>query len=127
MDSFDMLKTVFVTDWGIFAYKKMSFGLKNAGATYQHLVDHVFRHQIGRNDLIYVDDIFIKSKIPSDFPKDLIETLEMPRVGLKLNPSKCSFGVQTEKFLGYRISHLGLGVNPNKVKVVREMRFLRTL
>lgn len=71
---------------------------------------------------MYVDDTIIKFETFSDFPKDLEETLEtLRRFKLKLNPSKCNFGVQTKKFLGYRISHQGLGVNPDKVKDMMEM------
>lgn len=57
----DAKKTAFITERGVFCYKKMPFGLKNAGATYQRLVDRVFRDQIGRNMEVYVDDMVIKS------------------------------------------------------------------
>lgn len=116
MNPSDAAKTAFVTDLGVFAYKKMPFGLKNVESTYQHLVDQVFQNQIRRNVEMYIDDIVIKSRRPSDFPHDLWETLEsMWHVGCILNPDKCSFGVQAKKFLGYLVSHQGLGINPNKL------------
>ena len=61
MDEVDQEKTSFVTSQGLFCYKVMPFGLKNAGATYQRLVNHMFRPQIGRNVEVYVDDMLVKS------------------------------------------------------------------
>ena len=60
MDEADQEKTSFVTSQGLFCYKVMPFGLKNAGATYQRLVNHMFRPQIGRNVEVYVDDMLVK-------------------------------------------------------------------
>lgn len=59
MDPADVEKTTFVTDWRVFSYKKMPFGFKNAGATDQCLVDHVFTCQIGWNIEVYMDDILL--------------------------------------------------------------------
>ena len=61
MDEADQEKTSFVTNQGLFCYKVMSFGLKNAGATYQRLVNQMFRPQIGWNVEVYVDDMLVKS------------------------------------------------------------------
>ena len=62
MDEADQEKTSFVTSQGLFCYKVMPFGLKNAGATYQRLVNHMFHPQIGRNVEVYVDDMLVKSQ-----------------------------------------------------------------
>lgn len=59
MDPVDATKTTFITEWRVFAYKKMPYGLKNAGATYQRLVDRVFKEQIGNNMEVYVDDLLL--------------------------------------------------------------------
>ncbi|GJX41882.1 reverse transcriptase domain-containing protein [Tanacetum coccineum] len=61
MENEDEEKTAFITSQGIFCYLKMSFGLKNVGATYQRLVDRAFQKQIRRNLEVYVDDLVIKS------------------------------------------------------------------
>lgn len=91
MDAEDTPKRALITACGIYAYKKMPFGLKNAGVTYQRLVNKVFRKQIGRNVEIYVDNIVIKSPKMKDYARDLIETLDtLRRIGLKLNPAKCT-------------------------------------
>ena len=60
MDEADQEKTSFVTSQGLFYYKVMSFGLKNAGATYQRLMNKMFVHQIGRNVQVYVDGMLVK-------------------------------------------------------------------
>ena len=61
MDESDQEKTSFITSQGLFCYKVMSFGIKIAGATYQRLVNHMFRPQIGRNVEVYMDDMLVKS------------------------------------------------------------------
>ena len=74
----------------------MSFGLKNAGATYQRLVNHIFRPQIGRNVEIYVDDMLVKSQDEEIHLDDLQKTFDTLRqYNMKLNPSKCAFGVSS--------------------------------
>ncbi|GJR01693.1 reverse transcriptase domain-containing protein [Tanacetum coccineum] len=88
----DEEKTTFHTDEGVFCYIKIPFGLKNAKATYQRLVDTIFEGQIGRNLEVYVDDMVIKSKTELEMIKDVEETLlTLKKVDMKLNPKKCSF------------------------------------
>ena len=60
MEEVDQEKTSFVTSQGLFCYKVMPFGLKNARATYQRLMNKIFVHQIGRNVQVYVDDMLVK-------------------------------------------------------------------
>ena len=67
-------KTSFITDRGTYCYKVMPFGLKNAGATYQRMVNKVFAHQIGRNMEAYVNDMMVKSMNMAEHIKDLHET-----------------------------------------------------
>ncbi|KAL0415447.1 UNVERIFIED_CONTAM: hypothetical protein Slati_3376600 [Sesamum latifolium] len=90
----DQKKVSFITSEGTFCYVAMPFGLKNAGATYQRLVDKIFRPQIGRNIEVYVDDMLVKSKKTKEHVKNLEETFSVLRkYKLKLNPAKCAFGV----------------------------------
>ena len=63
--------TTFMTSEGEFCYKVMPFGLKNAGATFQRLVDHIFRDLLGRTVEAYVDDIVVKSRSQADHPRDI--------------------------------------------------------
>ena len=94
----------------------MPFGLKNTGATYQRLVNHMFRPQIGRNVEVYVDDMLVKSVDEGSHLDDLQETFEtLRRYKMKLNPSKCAFGVSSGKFLGFMVSQRGIEANPDKI------------
>ncbi|PKA64913.1 RNA-directed DNA polymerase like [Apostasia shenzhenica] len=89
----DEEKTAFITDYGTYCYKVMPFGLKNAGATYQRMINAVFKNQRGRNLEAYVDNILVKSKTLTEHLGDLRETLNtLRRYNLKLNPAKCTFG-----------------------------------
>ena len=72
----DEEKTTFYTDQGTYCYTKMPFGLKNAGATYQRLVDAAFQTQLGRNVEAYVDDMVIKSKEERTMIADIAETFD---------------------------------------------------
>ena len=101
----DQEKTAFITSQRLYCYKVMPFGLKNAKATYQRLVNKMFSKQIGRNMEVYVDDMFIKSKQELAYLDDLKETFATLRqYQMKLNPSKCAFGVASRKFLGFMVS-----------------------
>ena len=89
MDEADQEKTYFITSQGLFCYEVMPFGLKNAGATYQQLVNHMFRPQIGRNIEVYVDDMLVKSLDEERHLDDLQETFNtLRRYNMKLYPSK---------------------------------------
>ncbi|GJZ49978.1 reverse transcriptase domain-containing protein [Tanacetum coccineum] len=114
----DEEKTVFITSQGIFCYTKMPFGLRNAGATYQRLVDKAFHKQIGNME-VYVDDLVIKSRTEDEIVKDIEETFKTLReINMKLNPKKCTFRVEEEMFLGYKVNSKWLKVCPDKVDAV---------
>ena len=105
----------------------MPFGLKNAGATYQRLVNQMFKKQIGRNVKVYVDDMLVKSKKEEDHLDDLRETFNTLRqYNMKLNPSKCAFGVSSGKFLRFIVSQRGIEANPKKDMAILEMSSPRT-
>ncbi|XP_059441915.1 uncharacterized protein LOC132174241 [Corylus avellana] len=91
----DREKTAFITDRGLYCHKVMPFGLKNAGATYQRLVNKMFGEQIGQNMEVY---------------------------GMKLNTAKCAFGGSSGRFLGYMVSNQGIEANPKKIQAVLDMQ-----
>uniref|UniRef100_A0A2N9F6A1 Uncharacterized protein n=1 Tax=Fagus sylvatica TaxID=28930 RepID=A0A2N9F6A1_FAGSY len=123
MDESDQEKTSFITSRGLFCYKVMPFGLKNAGATYQRLMNRMFHDQIGRNVEVYVDDMLVKSKEEDVHLDDLRETFQtLRKYQMKLNPSKCAFGVYSGKFLGFMVSQRGIEANPDKIKAILEMQ-----
>ena len=116
MDEMDQEKTSFITSQGLFCYKVMPFSLKNAGAIYQRLVNHMFRPYIGRNVEVYMDDLLEKSLDEEKHLDDIQETFyTFRRYNMKLNPSKCAFRVSSGKFLGFMVSHRGIKVNPDKI------------
>jgi ribonuclease HI len=115
--------TSFVTDKGLYCYRAMPFGLKNAGATYQRLVNKMFVNLIGRTMEVYVDDMLVKSLRTNDHVTHLCEMFQILRKHqMKLNPLKCAFGVSSGKFLGYIVNRRGIEANPEKVKALIEMR-----
>nr|GEV41368.1 reverse transcriptase domain-containing protein [Tanacetum cinerariifolium] len=93
----DEEKTAFYTDQGTYCYTKMPFGLKNARATYQRLVDESFQSQIRRNLEVYVDDIVVKSKSEREMLADIAETFDnLRRINMKLNPKSARLGSKKE-------------------------------
>ncbi|GJY96951.1 reverse transcriptase domain-containing protein [Tanacetum coccineum] len=106
----------------------MPFGLKNAGATYQRLVDKAFDSQVGRNMEVYVDDLVIKSHTEEEMIRDINETFRtLRRINMKLNPKKCTFGAREGMFLWYMISLEGIKPCPDKTEVVLQLPSPRTI
>ena len=100
----------------------MPFGLKNAGATYQRMMTRMFEPQLGKNIEIYIDNMVVKSKVESEYVNDLRNIFDiLRRHKLRLNASKCSFGVKLGKFLGYKVTHCGIEVNPNQIKAINNL------
>jgi hypothetical protein len=109
-------KTAFITPYGVFCYQVMPFGLKNAGATYQRMMQNCLRNQIGRNIQVYIDDVVITTRKEESLISDIAETFNnLNRYKLKLNPTKCSFGVSAGQLLGFLVSARGIEANPEKI------------
>ena len=122
----DQEKTTFVTPTGNYHYKVMSFGLKNTGSTSQRMMTRMFEPQLGKNIEIYVDDMVVKSKVVFGHLGDLSGIFDvMRRHKLRLNASKCFFGVGSGKFLGYMVTYRGIEVNPNQIKAINDLKPLR--
>ena len=101
----DQEKTAFITDRGLHCYKMMPFGLKNAEAPYQRLVNKLFESLNGQTMEVYVDYMIVKSKTEGDYGGDMRKTFDILRAfGMKLNPKKCVLGVRSGKFLDFMIS-----------------------
>ena len=117
----DQEKTAFITSQGLYCYKIMPFGLKNAGATYQKLVNRMFNRQIERNMEVYVNDMLVKSKEEKTHLDNLKETFATLRqYQMRLNPGKCAFGVSLGKFQ-FMMSQQGIEANPEKIQAILEM------
>nr|CAN74249.1 hypothetical protein VITISV_035574 [Vitis vinifera] len=117
----DEEKTAFITPHELYCYKVMPFGLKNAGATYQRLMMKIFKPLVSRTVEVYIDDIVVKSKTRGEHAIHLQEVFHLLRnYDMKLNQSKCPFGVSAGKFLGFMVSQRGIEVSPDQVKAVME-------
>jgi hypothetical protein len=124
----DQIKTTFITPFGTYAYKTMSFGLKNAGATYHHAIQMCFADQLHRNVEAYMDDVVIRSKNPDNLIADLEEMFSsLRRFWWKLNPTKCIFGVPSGKLLRFIVSNWGIEANPVKIMAITDMGALATI
>ena len=120
--------TAFITHRGVFAYRVVPFGLLNAGATFQKMMDTIFEPQIGRNMQIYVDDMIVKSLKAEDHINDLRETFGRIRQNqVRLNPAKCSFGLGGGKFLGFLLTQRGIEADPSQIKAIQEMPTPKTM
>ena len=101
----------------------MPFGLKNARSTYQRMMTRMFEPQLGKSIEVYIDDMVVKSKVVSEHVRDLSDIFEiLRRHKLRLNASKCSFGVGSGKFLGYMITYRGIEVSLDQIKVVNSLQ-----
>ena len=119
----DQEKTAFITPMRNYHYKVMPFGLKNAGSTYQQMMTKMFEPQLGKNVEVYIDDMVVKSKLVSEHLADLTNIFEiLRRHKLRLNASKCSFGVGSGKFLGYMVTHRGIEINLDQIKAINTLQ-----
>ena len=109
-------KTAFTIDCGLYYYKFMLFGLKNARATYQRLVNKVLANLIGKTMEVYINNMLVNSLQKEDHVTDLREMFTLLRkYNMKLNPAKCAFGVGLRKFIGFMVNNRGIKANPFKV------------
>ncbi|KAJ9539368.1 hypothetical protein OSB04_032101 [Centaurea solstitialis] len=128
MHTDDQEKTAFMTDKCIYCYKVMPFGLKNAGSTYQRLVNMMFKEHLGRTMQVYIDDMLVKSERSIDHVAHLKQSFDILRqYKMKLNPTKCSFGVRAGKFLGYLVTQRGIEASPEQVKAITEIQSPRNI
>ena len=116
----DQEMIAFITLTRNYHYKVMPFSLKNAWFIYQRIMTRMFEPQLGKNIEVYINDIVVKSKVVFKHVGDLGDIFEILRkYKLRLNASKCSFGIGSSKFLGYMVTHRGIEVNPDQIKIGR--------
>jgi hypothetical protein len=123
----DEEKTTFITPFGAFCYTSMSFGLKNAGVTYQRAIQKCLADHWGKQVETYVDDVVIKTENSENFIEDLqLVFNSLRRYRWKLNPEKCVFGVPAGKLLGFIVSHRGIEANLEKIEAIMRMEAPRS-
>jgi hypothetical protein len=112
----DQSKTSFITSFGASCYKTMSFGHKNAGATYQRAIQTCLGEQIGDNAEAYVGDVVVKTKNPAMLIEDLKQTFKnLKKWNWKLNLNKCVFGVSLGQLLGFSVSLRGIKASSKQI------------
>ncbi len=118
----DQAAMTFITPYGPFCFNTMPFGLKNAGATYQHMIQTCLETQIGKTVEAYIDDVVIKTRHVESLIDDLRLTFDNLRTyDIKLNPKKCVFGVPAGKLLGFIVSNRGIEANPAKIRALSQL------
>jgi hypothetical protein len=124
----DQEKIAFITDFSVYCYNVMPFRLKNAGATYQRMKNLVFSELIWRVLEVYIDDIIVKYKEGGDPVANLDEVFQQFRkYDLRLNPDKCTFGVEAGKFLGFLLTSRAIEANADKFNAILGMTSPRSI
>ena len=119
MKESDQAATAFIMPYGPFFFNTMPFGLKNAGATYQRMIQTCLEKQIGKTAEAYVDDVVIKTRHVETLIDDLRLTFDnLCTYDIKLNQEKCIFGVPAGKLVGFIISNRGIEANPAKIRAL---------
>ena len=123
MDPQDKEKTAFTTRYGIYEFNVMPFGLCNAPATFQRLMDHVYKGIAWKFVVVYLDDTIVYSKTFNEHLTHLQKVFNRIRqAGLRLNIDKCTFWMHQLPFLGHLISARGIAPDPQKVEAVQRIQ-----
>lgn len=124
----DREKTAFTSPMGLFEFDRMPFGLCNAPATFQRVMEHCLGHRNFEMVLLYLDDVIIFSKTYEEHLQHLEEVFtQLAKSGLKLKPSKCHLLKPKVKYLGHIVSSEGVNPDPEKVQVVRDWPVPKTV
>ena len=119
VDEADRQKTAFCTPEGLFQFKVMPFGLCNAPATFQRLMDLVLAGLQWSDCLVYIDDVIVLGRTFDEHLRNLRSVLQLLREsGLRLNQCKCSFFQKEVQYLGHIISRDGVATDPSKTEKV---------
>ncbi|MCP4456719.1 MAG: hypothetical protein GY816_01625, partial [Cytophagales bacterium] len=115
----DRPKTAFTTMGGLFQYCVMPFGLVNAPATYQRLMENVLRGLLWKKCFVFIDDVLVMGKDFQEHLGNLREVFERLRTAnLKLKLSKCSFCEPEICYLGHILSKDGIRADPEKIRPI---------
>lgn len=123
----DREKTAFVTPHGLYEFIRMPFGLKNAPATFQRLMNEILRDFINKTCVVYLDDILIFSTSLQEHIKSITDIFRvLKQANLKIQIDKCNFMKRETEFLGHILTKEGLKPNPNKIKTIQDLTLPRT-
>ena len=121
MDLSDQEKTAFATYSGLYEFKKMPFGLVNAPATFQRLMEVILAGLAREGCLVYLDDVLVMGRTMEEHNHNLVKVFDRLRTaGLRLKPKKCCFAQLEVEYLGHVVSTEGIKTDPKKAKAVSE-------
>jgi hypothetical protein len=104
---------------GLFEWVVMTFGLKNASATYQRAMNIIFYDLLRVLMEVYIDDVVVKSVGFEEHMTNLkLSPESMKKYGLQMNPLKCTFGVTSGRFLGFILHEHGIEIDPKKIESI---------
>jgi len=113
----DVMKTAVITPFGLFVFRRMPFGLRNAGQSFQRFMDQVLAGV--PHVFVYLDDLLVASSSKKEHERDVRAVLDrMKKHGLVLNLEKCVFGVPEVEYLGHQVSAAGLSPLPERVEAI---------
>lgn len=117
----DKEKTAFSACGGLWQFKVMPFGLCNAPATFERLMEHVLKGLHWKACLVYLDDIIVMGKTFDEHLKNLEDVFKrISAAGLKLSVKKCSLFQKEVKYLGHRVTANGISTDEEKIRTVKE-------
>ena len=124
----DQPKTAFVTPDGLFEFRRMPFGLCNAPATFQRLVDRALAGLKWTACLVYLNDILVYGRnLPEHNMRLRLVLQALGEAGLTLNVKKCLFAADSVKYLGHLVTAEGLSPNPEKVQDIVNFPIPKTI
>ena len=125
----DRHKTAFFTpEGGLYEFVKMPFGLTNAPATFQRLMNEIFKADLFKHVLIFLDDLLVHSETPAEHLEHLEKVfLKLRAAGLKLKPKKCDLFQTQVNYLGHVLDKTGIRPDPKKLEAVRDWERPRTV
>ena len=122
----DINKTAITTPFGLFEFKRMPFGLRNAAQTFQRFMDQVLRGM--EFCYVYIDDVLVASSTPEEHKEHLHLVFQrFEQFGIVINPTKCLLGVSELHFLGHHVTQQGVSPLPEQVQVIRKFPLPTTL
>src|SRR5687768_333512 len=123
MEESDKEKTAITTQYGQYEFNVIPFGLKNAPATFQMLMNEIFREYLDKFVIVYVDDILIYSKTFTEHLKHLekvLQALQKARIKIKLR--KCKFAKSEIKYLRHILGKNGIKPDPGKIEKIKNIK-----
>ena len=119
--SYSHNKTAFITEWGVYVWVVMPFGLKNAPLTYERIVNQIFKDYLNDFMKLFLDDFNVYSDVATHLPKLRLDFERCRQYGVSLNPDKCIFYVPSGVILGYIVYQAGKFPDPKKIEALVNM------